>query len=84
MDPQQAWQDIVDTAASIDIEDMDPAASLDPDVLVKMVEQILELNQWLLRGGFPPKGAYLTKDTEQEIRNMEDRNEHPWDRRGKR
>jgi len=84
MDPQQAWQDIVDTAASIDIEDIDPFASLDADVLTKMVEQILELNQWLLRGGFAPRGAYPTKETEQEIRDMEDRNEYPWDRRGKR
>jgi hypothetical protein len=84
MDPQQMWQDIVDVAVSIDIEDLDPGASIDPDALVKMVEQILDLNRWLQRGGSAPKGVYPTKDTEQDIRNMEDKNEYPWDRRNRR
>jgi hypothetical protein len=76
MDPQQMWQEIVDAVHGIDI---DGAAALDTDDLVKLAEQILALNQWLVRGGFPPKGVYPTAEIEQDIINQEIRNEHPWD-----
>jgi 3',5'-cyclic AMP phosphodiesterase CpdA len=77
MDPQQMWQEIVDAAHEIDIDDAD--FCLNADDLVKLVEQIRDLNQWMVRGGFPPKGVYPTQEVEQDVINQEIRNEHPWD-----
>lgn len=81
MDPQQLWQDIVDFTHDIDIEDIDPLAGVDPDDVVRMIENIRNLNEWLRKGGFAPRYAQPTKEVEAEIAAAEDKNEHPWDRR---
>jgi hypothetical protein len=66
MDPQATWQSIVDIGYQIDLDSADPTASMATEDLCALGAHIRDLNEWLKKGGHPPKGC----DSTQEIEDM--------------
>lgn len=58
MDPDEAWRTIVRTAGNVQHQASEGDSFDDADV-EEMANQILNLNQWFLKKGFPPSGCEI-------------------------